>query len=103
MQSRKGSSDVTKAVVPTTRGVADETMQLIDPDSILLDGHNPRISPILMSDGITPERATQQQIAAAIIKSREWKSGRGGFTTNFNDFLNAVMRDGRINEPPVVM
>jgi hypothetical protein len=39
---------------------------------------------------------------AAIIKSREWRSGRGGFTTPFNDFLNAVIKDGRINEPPVI-
>jgi len=103
MSSRKGTADLGKGIAPAAKAIVDESMQMIDPDIILLDGYNPRISPILMSDGITPERATQEQIAAAIIKSREWKSGRGGFTTNFNDFLNAVMRDGRINEPPVVI
>jgi hypothetical protein len=77
-----------------------EVIELLDPNTILLDKSNPRISPILLADGLT--NPTQQQIAAAIVKSREWRSGRGGFTTPFNDFLNAVIKDGRINEPPVV-
>ena len=80
----------------------EESMEMLDPLSVLLDGHNPRISPILMANGISPDSASQKQIADAIVKSRDWKSGRGGFTTPFNDFLNAVIKDGRINEPPVV-
>jgi hypothetical protein len=77
-----------------------EVIEWLDPDTILLDKSNPRISPILLADGLASP--TQEQIGAAIVKSREWRSGRGGFTTPFNDFLNAVIKDGRINEPPVV-
>jgi hypothetical protein len=102
MSERKVKAAVYAAAKSATTTLVEESVEMIDPDIILLDGFNPRITPILMAEGITPDAATQKQIADAIVKSREWRSGRGGFTTPFNDFLNAVIKDGRINEPPVV-
>jgi hypothetical protein len=77
-----------------------ETIQDLNPDDVLLDPNNPRIRPILAAQGI--KNPSQKQIEDAILVSRDWKSGRGGHTTSFQQFLGAVRQDRRINEPPVV-
>jgi hypothetical protein len=78
----------------------NEAIKDLNPDDVLLDPNNPRIRPILAAQGITTP--SQAQIESAIVISRDWKSGRGGHTTTFGQFLGAVRLDGRINEPPVV-
>jgi hypothetical protein len=102
MSDRKAKAAVHAATTSVAQNLVEESVEMLDPFRLDLDGYNPRISANLMAEGIQPDTATQKQVADAIIKSREWKSGRGGFTTPFNDFLNAVIKDGRINEPPVV-